>query len=123
MSRALKILIVDDEPLIRRSLSLAGQSREHITKEAENGQTALELWPVFQPDLAFIDILMPKMNGFELLKKIPETSKTKIIIISAHDDLREKDIKQKGVDLFIQKPFENIFKLIEKAEKLMTDSV
>ena len=114
----LKILIVDDELLIRRALSLAGKMRGHIVKEAENGQKALKIWPVFQPDLVFIDILMPEMDGFELLEKIPKDSKTKLIMISAHDEWDEKDIKKRGVDLFIQKPFENIFQVIETAEEL-----
>lgn len=119
MTQTLKILIVDDEPLIRRALILAGQSRGHIVKEAKNGQIALNLWSAFQPDLAFIDVLMPEMDGFELLKRIPKNSKAKIVVISAHDELNEKDIKKREIDLFIQKPFENIFKLIEKAEQLI----
>lgn len=114
-----KILVVDDELLIRRSLKLAGESRGHIMEEAEDGLSALSLWPSFNPDLAFIDILMPKMDGLELLKKIPKDSKAKTIIISAHDELSEKDIQKKGADLFIKKPFNDIFKLIEQAEELI----
>ena len=118
MSKSLKFLVVDDEFLIRRALSLAGQSQGHIVKEAENGKEALKLWSSFEPDLAFIDILMPEMDGFQLLEKIPKDSKTKLIIISAHDDLKEREIKNKWVELFIQKPFESIFQVIETAEEL-----
>ena len=119
MKISLKILTVDDELLIRRSISLAGKSRGHVMEEANNGLQALDLWPVFQPDLAFVDVLMPKMDGLELLNRIPKDSKTKIIIISAHNEFRPKDIQTKKVDLFIKKPFENIFKLIETAEELV----
>lgn len=117
-----KILVVDDEFLIRRSLKLAGESRGHIMKEAEDGLSAFSLWSSFCPDLAFIDVLMPKMDGLELLKNIPRDSKTKIIIISAHDKLSEKDIQNKGADLFVKKPFNDIFKLIEQAEDLIKTS-
>ena len=118
MRKSLKILIVDDEVLIRRSLQLAGESRGHIVKSAEDGVSALSLWPSFGPDLAFIDILMPQMDGFGLLKKIPVESKAKTIMISAHDKMSERDIKKRGADLFIKKPFNDIFQIIERAEEL-----
>ena len=117
--QALKILIADDELLIRRSLKLAGEIRGHIMKEVGNGKEALSLWSSFTPDLAFIDILMPEMDGLELLEKIPKDSKTKIIIISAHDELNEEDLKKKGAKIFVKKPFTDIFKLIEQAEELI----
>ena len=116
--KPLKILVVDDELLIRRSLQMAGEKRGHIIQTASNGAIALSLWPSFEPDVAFIDVLMPNMSGFELLKKIPKNSQTKNIIISAHDEMNEEDIKHSGAKLFIQKPFEDIFSLIKQAEKL-----
>ena len=106
--------------MIRRSLKLAGESRGHIMEEAEDGLSALSLWPSFDPDLAFIDILLPKMDGLKLLKEISKISKTKIIIISAHDKLNEKDIKKRGAHRFVKKPFPNIFQLIEQAEELIS---
>ena len=115
----MKILIVDDEVLIRRSLQLAGESRGHIVKSTANGKEALSLWPVFNPDLAFIDILMREMDGLQLLKKIPENSKTKTIVISAHDEISEEDMRKMGADLFVKKPFSDIFLLIDQAEKLI----
>lgn len=115
----MKILIVDDEILIRRSLQLAGESRGHVVRSAAHGIEALSLWPVFNPDLAFIDILMPEMDGLELLKKIPKDSKTKTIVISAHDEISGEDIKKMGADLFVKKPFSDIFLLIDQAEKLI----
>ena len=119
MKKALKILIVDDEPLISRSLKLAGGSLGHQTKAVSSGEEALELWPVFQPDVAFVDILMSGMSGLELLKKVPrDCPRAKIILISAHDKLNEKEIKQAGADCFIKKPFDDIFDIIRQAEKM-----
>ena len=118
MKKSLKILIVDDEPLIGRALKLAGESLGHQAKAVLSAETALNLWPSFQPDLAFIDILMPGRSGLELLKLVPKNSATKTILISAHDKLNEEEIKKAGANGFIKKPFDDIFKLIQKAEEL-----
>lgn len=117
--KTLKILIVDDELLIRRALKLAAESRGHTVKEAEEGLQALSFWSSFDPDLAFIDVLMPHMDGLELLKKIPQSSRAKTILISAHDQMNEEDIKKSGADLFIKKPFPDVFQLIEEGERLV----
>ena len=119
MKKPLKILIVDDEPLIGRSLKIAGESLGHEAKAVSSGEEALDIWSEFQPDVAFIDILMQKMSGLELLKKIPKNSQTKTILISAHDKLNTEEIKKAGADCFIEKPFDDIFKLIQQAEKLI----
>ena len=119
MKKSLKILIVDDELLIGRSLKMAGESLGHQAKAVSSGEEALSLWPLFHPDVAFIDILMSGMSGLELLKKIPKNSPAKTILISAHDKLSEEEIKQAGADCFIKKPFNDIFSLIYQAEKLI----
>lgn len=115
----IKILIAEDEALIRRSLKIAGESRGHIVQTAENGLLALSVWDAFKPDLAIIDVLMPEMDGLELLKQIPKNSSTKIIVISAHDEMSKDSIKHTKADLFIKKPFKNIFKLIQTGEQLL----
>ena len=112
--RALKILIVDDEPLISRSFKMAGESLGHQIKTVSSAEEALKIWPLFQPNLAFIDILMSGMSGLELLKKIPKDFQTKTVLISAHDQLDEEEIKKAGADHFIKKPFDDIFSLIQK---------
>ena len=119
MKKTLKILVIDDEPLIGRSLEMAGKSLGHQVKAVFSGEEALTIWPLFQPDLAFVDILMSGMSGLELLKKISKDSLTKIILISAHDKLNEKKLKSAGADGFVRKPFDDIFKLIQQAEQLI----
>lgn len=119
MLRSLKILIVDDETLIRKALTLSAEKRGHKVKSAENGAKGLKTWLDFKPDLIFLDVLMPDMNGFAVLNHIPENLKAKIIMISAHDDLDEKETEKAGVDLFIKKPFPDVFQLIKQAEELV----
>ena len=119
MSRSLKILIVDDELLIRKALTLSAEKRTHKVKSAENGIKGLRIWREFKPDLVFLDVLMPDMDGLTVLHQAPENPQTKVILISAHDDLSQKEIEKAGADLFIKKPFADIFQLIEQAEKLV----
>lgn len=109
-----KILIVDDEFLVRKALGRLMISEGHQVIEASNGQEGLALWQENPPDFAFIDIMMPLMTGPEMLKVLsPEQKKhTQIYVMSAfntEDDLPFK----KDIQGFIQKPFSNLFALKE----------
>ena len=115
----MNILIVDDETLIQKSFLLAAKSRGHTVFVASNGVEALEIWDQAKPDLLFLDVLMPKMDGFTFLKKMPQKNKPKIIMISAHDELNDEEVEGAGVDLFVKKPFQDIYLLIEQGEKLV----
>ena len=117
--RSLKILIVDDEQLIRKALKLSAERRGHRVKTAEDGAVGLEVWRNFKPDLIFLDVLMPGMDGFAVLQQIPESLKTKVIMISAHDELNREKAEKAGADLFIRKPFSDVFVLMEQAEELV----
>lgn len=117
-SKPLNILVVDDEPLIQKAFLLAAKSRGHHVELASNGLEALEIWDKAQPEILFLDVLMPKMDGFEFLKNMPTQPKPKIIMISAHNELNDLEIQQTGVDLFVKKPFQDIYLLIEQAENL-----
>ena len=119
MSQNFKILVVDDELLIRKAITLSAKQRGHKTQSAKNGTEGLKIWKEFKPDLVFLDVLMPDMDGFTVLHQVPENVRTKVILISAHDNLNQKEIEKAGADLFIKKPFSNIFQLIEKAENLV----
>ena len=116
--QSLKILIVDDEQLIRKALKLSAEYRGHKVKTAENGVRGLEVWRDFKPDLIFLDVLMPGMDGFAVLQRVPEDLKTKVIMISAHDDLNREKAEKAGADLFVKKPFSDVFLLMEQAEEL-----
>ncbi len=114
----MKILIVDDEPLIRRSLQRVAESRNHLVIEAADGEIGLKLWRQEKPDLVFLDVLMPGLTGPQVLKEV-QPSSAKVILISAYTGEYNVDTaKNLGADLFIPKPFHNIFEVIEKAEEL-----
>lgn len=124
----MKILIVDDEPLVRRSLERLFLSRQHQVQVAENGLEGLKRWQEFEPDLIFLDVLMPGLTGPEVLKNYKDESlkkganspKAKVILMSAFTgDKQMTDPKGLGADLFLAKPFESVFAVYDQAMELM----
>lgn len=115
----MKILIVDDEALVRRSLSRALKLKGHEVREATNGSEGLEAWKEWMPDLVFLDVLMPLLTGPEVLKKMNESNTAKVILISAFSgDHNMQTAQQMGATIFIPKPFEDIFAVVATAEGL-----
>jgi DNA-binding response OmpR family regulator len=116
----MKVLIVDDENLVRRSLRRALEQRGHVVSEAEDGLMGVELWQSFAPDLVYLDVLMPKLTGPAVLTRIGKQNSTKVILMSAFAgeyDLAK--VQSMGADLFIPKPFENIFAVVDRGEELV----
>jgi two-component system, OmpR family, alkaline phosphatase synthesis response regulator PhoP len=108
-----KILIADDEASMRRLLQFALEDLEDDGVEllmAEDGQEALELIAEEQPDLIILDVMMPKMNGFEVCENVRTKlgmSAVSIILLTAKgqeaDRIRGEEV---GADLYITKPFD-----------------
>lgn len=117
--KSYRILIVDDEPLIRRAFTIAGTTRGHTVETASKGEEAIKSWLFYTPDLVFLDMLLPDMSGFQVLKKLPETLNAKCVMISANDDFERYNIENKKIHLFVKKPFKNIFEVIEMGERLI----
>lgn len=118
----MKILIVDDEPLVRRSLARALKSKGHEILEAEDGLQGLQMWREQKPDLVFLDVLMPKMTGPQVLAEAGAQRSGKVILISAFSGEHNMETAlQMGADLFIPKPFDDIFSIVSVAEKMAED--
>jgi DNA-binding response OmpR family regulator len=120
----MKVLIIDDEPLVRRSLARALKVAGHEVIEAEDGPVGLDLWLNEIPNLVFIDVLMPGMTGPEVIQSIPldKKSQTKIIMMSAFTGKEgNHPVITEGVDLFLTKPFEDIFKIVKMAEEVFSN--
>lgn len=116
----MKILVVDDEILVRRSLGRVLRSRGHDVTEAVDGGDGLQLWRDLDPDLVFLDVLMPGLSGTQVLEEIGPGRRAKVVLMSAYageQDLEKTTVPQ--VDLFLPKPFEDIFEIVQKAEKLL----
>lgn len=121
----MRVLIVDDEPLVRLSLKRALEKSGHEVAEAVDGQQGLELWLSFKPMLTFLDVLMPRMTGPDLLKVLRGRGSLhgKVILMSAFTGEYDLDkAKSLGADLFIPKPFEDIFSVVKTGEELASGS-
>jgi CheY-like chemotaxis protein len=114
-----KVLVIDDEVLVRRSLMRALQRGGHDVMEAVNGTEGLKLWKSIMPDLVFLDVLMPGLTGPEVLSEIGGNNSAKVILMSAFSGEHNMQTAQKmGASLFIPKPFEDIFSVVAIAEGL-----
>jgi two-component system alkaline phosphatase synthesis response regulator PhoP len=120
-----KILIVDDEPHIRLLLEQTLEDLEDHDVEffsAENGEKALDIIREEQPDLVFLDVMMPKMNGFDVCRTVKQELGIEgifIILLTAKGQEydREKG-KEMGADLYITKPF-NPDEIMENAVRIL----
>lgn len=113
----MRVLIIDDETLIRQCLCRVGLSRGHIMRTEEDGEKGLRAWKAFRPHLVFLDILMLNLDGPAVLRKAGKNNNEKVVMMSAHRAFSEGR-PVPGVDLFVSKPFRNIVAVFEKAEKL-----
>lgn len=117
----MKVLVVDDEALVRRSLSRALRAKGHEVTEALDGNEGLEQWKKLQPDLVFLDVLMPGLNGPEVLREMGQQRTGKVVLMSAFAGEHNMETAlQMGADLFVPKPFEDIFAVVKMAEDLLS---
>jgi twitching motility two-component system response regulator PilH len=103
------ILVVDDSPTIRAVLGKMLSQDSHIVLKAADGETAIKMARAEQPDLIFLDIVMPGMNGFAVLRALrrePLTHDIPIVMISGNLQATEQFYVQRfGADDFMKKPF------------------
>ena len=100
------ILIVDDEPSIRRFVGAGLRAEGYEVTEAADGEEALRAVERSLPDLMLMDIMMPKLDGFEVCRRVREWSSVPIIMLSALADPMDK-VKSLnlGADDYLVKPF------------------
>ncbi len=102
-----RILIIEDEPQIARVLQLELEFEGYETKIAHTGTDGLIFYRESQWDLVLLDIMLPEMNGLDVLKRIRKTDVTPVILLTAKDDVKDKVT---GLDLgandYITKPFD-----------------
>lgn len=106
--RNIRTIIVDDEVLGRSRLRKLLQENERIQLigEGRNGEEAVKLIEDYKPDLVFLDVEMPDKDGFQVLKRIPESERPFIIFVTAHDRFALKAFDVQAID-FILKPFDD----------------
>ncbi len=104
-----KILIADDEPNIVASLEFLMRQRGYVVKVVGTGEEALRAVGEFQPDLILLDVMMPRMSGYDLCQKVrenPAWQDIKIIMLSAKGrDVEVTKGMAVGADAYVTKPF------------------
>lgn len=104
---AKKVLIVEDDGNIAELLHLYLEKEGFETQVAGDGGKGVELFRSFQPDLVLLDIMLPVMDGWGVLKKIREHDKTPVIMLTAKGETEDKVTGlEGGADDYIVKPFE-----------------
>ena len=102
----MKILVVDDEEKIRLIIREYLENNGYYVDEAESGMDALDKLKIHSYDLCILDIMMPKMDGFTMLKECPKDRRVPTIVLSARGDEYDKlsgfDL---GIDDYVTKPF------------------
>ena len=102
----IKVLIVDDEERMTRVIADYLKIKGYDTAEAGDGKEALAQFAAFKPDLVLLDVMMPKMDGWEVCSRIRQRSSVPIIMLTARGE-EEDELKgfSLGVDEYIAKPF------------------
>ncbi len=107
MSDALRVLIVDDEPLARERLRdlLAREEDVEIVGECADGKAAIETIDAERPDLVFLDVQMPELDGFDVLEAIEPGAMPTVIFVTAYDEYAVRAFEVNALD-YVLKPFD-----------------
>ena len=102
-----KILLVDDDPNIRQLVNLYLKKEDYDVVLADRGDTALEKFKSDAPNLILLDLMLPGMDGWQVLREIRKTSNVPIIMLTAKDETFDKVLGlELGADDYVAKPFE-----------------
>lgn len=123
MSRK-SVLVVDDEPYILKSMSFVLRRAQFEVHEATNGEEALAAMHASQPGLVFLDVMMPRKSGFEVVEEVrrdPGLAGTYLVLLTAkgQDSDREEGLNR-GADDYMTKPF-SPSRILEKARQVLGD--
>ncbi len=127
----LKILVVDDESRMRKLVRDFFVKKGYLVAEAEDGEQALEMFYADNSiSLILLDVMMPKMDGWQVCKEIRKTSKVPIIMLTAKGEEQDELLGfELGVDEYISKPFSpkilvaRVDAILRRANKIGTDGI
>jgi len=114
-----KITLIDDDENIVTSVSLALESHGHTVKAYYDGASGLEALESDPPDLAILDVKMPRLDGMEVLRRLRQTTNLPVIILTSKDDEIDEILGfNLGADDYIHKPFSQRL-LIERVRAVL----
>ena len=121
---SLKILVTDDSKMARKmvikTLQEALDDKNYEILEAQNGQESVDLYKEHNPNIVFMDLTMPVMDGFEALKRIKEFNENaKVVVISADIQKQAMDkVRELGALNFVKKPID-----LKKMQQILNDVI
>ncbi len=106
ISTPLTVLVIDDEPQIRRALRSALQAQTTRVVEAKDGASGLDLAAAERPQLVVLDLGLPDMSGVDVCRALREWTRAPILVLSArHSDAEKVALLDAGADDYVTKPF------------------
>ena len=115
----MKILIIEDDKIIRHALNRVFVSRGHEVFTSSDGKEGVDAWKKEKPDIVLLDIIMPRLSGSQILGMKQDLPKAKIVVMSAYtgDQYSFKSLA-KLADMSLTKPFDDIFAVAQQIEEL-----
>ena len=106
MTDRIRVLVVDDEPSFREGLRVALTSEGFDVCLAEDGEEALERYEADRPDILLLDVMLPRMSGIDVCRRIRSESDTPIIMVSAkREEIDTVVALEVGADDYVAKPY------------------
>ncbi len=103
-----KILIIDDELAISSLIKLILKKENYIVETADAGNKGIDLIHSFKPDLIILDLMLPDMSGYDVLRKVNTENHIPVIMVSARNEVIDKVLGlELGAEDYISKPFDN----------------
>lgn len=116
-----RVLVVDDDPVILHLIRLNLELEGHEVTQAEDGAAALEQARDSHPGVVVLDVMLPKIDGFEVCRRLrqdPETAAIPVVLLSARTLASDMDTgRDAGADEYVTKPFDPL-RLVEVVERL-----
>lgn len=114
-----KILVVDDEHSIASAIAYAFRREGYVVETASDGEEALAKAASFRPHVMVLDVMMPKMNGYDVCRKLENRSGLGIILLTVKNDIVDKVLGlELGADDYMTKPFD-LRELVARAKALL----
>lgn len=114
-----KILIIEDERKIADAIAYALTKEGYVVEIADRGDTALERLHEFKPAAIILDVMLPGMDGYDILKKLQDKGRIGVIMLTAKEDLIDKILGlELGADDYMTKPFD-IRELLARLKSLL----
>lgn len=118
-----RVLVIDDEPNLRHTLSYALRQEGYEVLTAGDGEEGLELFRQSKPDLVILDVMLPRQDGFEVCRRLRRESDVPVVMLTARDTELDKIVGLEiGADDYLAKPF-SVRELIARVRALLRRAI